>query len=234
VEMQWFIAKVSSDSEWQIRTDYNRVHPPLEIKGVRPAETAEDTTEHAGGGTYVAGYTGYTAPYTPAPYSSSSAYPQSSQQGMYDHAPESHSTSADGYTNSYFPASSSNTGYSSGSYGSGGAAYNTADTSTAAGGYGTSDYYAGGHASSQTTTGYETRELHSVPEGQEQWGNPRQEEQTDRRGHGQGRKKRQDQEPEPRDQSRRRRGDPEHNPEPEEEDYPEEPTVPPGDDDLYD
>jgi hypothetical protein len=162
--MQWFIGKISSDSEWQIRTDYNRVHPPLEIKGVRPADTADDTTEHTGGGTYGSSYSGYTAPYASAtsytaPYSSSSAYPQSSEQGTYERTPESQGT--------YFPASSSNTSYSAGTYGSGGAAYNTAGTSTAAGGYGTSDYYTGGHASSHTATGYETRELHPVAEGQD-------------------------------------------------------------------
>lgn len=171
MEMQWFIGKISSDSEWQIRTDYNRVHPPLEIKGVRPADTADDTTEHTGGGTHGSNYSGYTTyasatSYT-APYSSSSAYPQSSEQGTYERTPESHGTSAEGYTNRYFPASSSNTGWSAGSYGSGGAAYNTADTSTPAGGYGKSDYYPSGHASSHTATGYETRELHPVAEGQD-------------------------------------------------------------------
>ena len=170
MEMQWFIGKISSDSEWQIRTDYNRVHPPLEIKGVRPADTADDTTEHTGGGTYGSSYSGY--PYASAtsytaPYSSSSAYPQSSEQGTYERAPESHGTSAEGYTNQYFPASSSNTGWSAGSYGSGGAAYNTADTSTTAGGYGKSDYYTSGRASSHTATGYEARELHPVAEGQD-------------------------------------------------------------------
>ncbi|KAH8752618.1 hypothetical protein BGZ57DRAFT_912532 [Hyaloscypha finlandica] len=45
----WFIGKVSSDSEWQVRTDYNRVHPPLEIKGVRPADTLDDTYYATGG-----------------------------------------------------------------------------------------------------------------------------------------------------------------------------------------
>ena len=44
----WFIGKISSGSEWQIRTDYNRIHPPLEIKGVRPSDTPDDTYEHAG------------------------------------------------------------------------------------------------------------------------------------------------------------------------------------------
>jgi hypothetical protein len=238
VEMQWFIGKVSSDSEWQIRTDYNRVHPPLEIKGVRPADTADDTTEHTGGGTYGTGYPGYTAPYTSAtyttPYGSSSAYTQSSGQSTYEHPPESHGNTAEGYTNPYFPASSPNTSYSTPSYNSDGAAYNTAGTSTTMGEYGTSDYYASGHASSHTATGYEHRELHPVDEGQEQRENPRPEEQPDKRGHGQSRRKRQDPEPATRDQSRRRRGDPEHYPEPEEKDYYEEPAPPPGDDDLYD
>ncbi|KAH8751896.1 hypothetical protein BGZ57DRAFT_728116, partial [Hyaloscypha finlandica] len=35
----WFIGKVSADSEWQVRTGYNRVHPPLEIKAERPSDT---------------------------------------------------------------------------------------------------------------------------------------------------------------------------------------------------
>jgi hypothetical protein len=32
----WFIGKVHADSEWQLRTDYNRVHTPLEVTGAKP------------------------------------------------------------------------------------------------------------------------------------------------------------------------------------------------------
>ncbi|KAE9369934.1 hypothetical protein N431DRAFT_305378, partial [Stipitochalara longipes BDJ] len=73
----WFIGKVSSDSEWQIRTDYNRVHPSLMLKD--------------GGGGYSPGYSGggvtsassYTASYhspspsygeTPGSYGGSTSY----------------------------------------------------------------------------------------------------------------------------------------------------------------
>jgi hypothetical protein len=38
----WFIGKISSDSEWQIRSDYNRIHPPLDIKGVPAPETPDN------------------------------------------------------------------------------------------------------------------------------------------------------------------------------------------------
>ncbi|KAH8762311.1 hypothetical protein F5882DRAFT_522842 [Hyaloscypha sp. PMI_1271] len=49
----WFIGKIHADSEWQVRTDYNRVNPPLEIKGSRPSGTAvDDASEHQRGAEY--------------------------------------------------------------------------------------------------------------------------------------------------------------------------------------
>ena len=39
----WFIGKVSSDSEWQLSTDYNRIHPPLENEGVPAPNTSDNT-----------------------------------------------------------------------------------------------------------------------------------------------------------------------------------------------
>jgi hypothetical protein len=91
----WFIGKVSADSEWQVRTDYNRVHPPLEIKeGVRPSDTVvDDASEHqreaeyGSASMYRSGYISPTAPYT-APYGPSLAYSQSPEHGKDEHAEE--------------------------------------------------------------------------------------------------------------------------------------------------
>jgi hypothetical protein len=75
----WFIGKVSSDSEWQIRTDYNRIHPPLEIKGVRPSDTPGDTYEHAGSATdYATGGGSASADYYSSGSSSGTYYGRSS------------------------------------------------------------------------------------------------------------------------------------------------------------
>jgi hypothetical protein len=38
----WFIGSIFSDFEWQLRTDYNRIHPPLEIKGFSPPGMSDD------------------------------------------------------------------------------------------------------------------------------------------------------------------------------------------------
>ncbi|KAN0102260.1 hypothetical protein V8E51_012770 [Hyaloscypha variabilis] len=37
----WFIGRVSSESEWQVRTDYNRVHPPLETREIYSSHTSD-------------------------------------------------------------------------------------------------------------------------------------------------------------------------------------------------
>jgi hypothetical protein len=51
----WFIGKISSDSEWQLRTDYNKVQPPLEIKGYRPPYMTGDAEDNADIYTYKEG-----------------------------------------------------------------------------------------------------------------------------------------------------------------------------------
>jgi Family of unknown function (DUF6590) len=61
-----FIRKISSESERRIRKDYNRVHPPLEIKG--SPDTPDNTNGHA-----------QTYEITPAFYGSPYAAPCASQ-----------------------------------------------------------------------------------------------------------------------------------------------------------
>ncbi|KAH7416798.1 hypothetical protein BKA64DRAFT_636196 [Cadophora sp. MPI-SDFR-AT-0126] len=48
----WFIGKVHEDSEWTLSTDYNRVHPLLQPRGVPPEEQTNTAVPHAGGGSY--------------------------------------------------------------------------------------------------------------------------------------------------------------------------------------
>ncbi|KAN0095172.1 hypothetical protein V8E51_015883 [Hyaloscypha variabilis] len=219
----WFIGRVSSDSEWQIRTDYNRVHPPLEVKGVQPPhDTPEDTYEYAGGGTGTSGYgpsyQGYAASYAGS-YAANPAYPAATGNAQYSASytapqPTSGHTAygspqGGGYAastgtthNPYFPASSNyqaptdthSTGYSTGHYGSSEGQYSTPGTSTSPGSYGSGGYQG------SSSHAYERHDLGDVDEIEEE-------------------------QPQRREPSRRRRrdGDPEH-----EED--------PGDDnnDLYD
>jgi hypothetical protein len=40
----WFIGKVEKGSEWQLKTDYNRIHPPLDTRGLPPS-FSEDISE---------------------------------------------------------------------------------------------------------------------------------------------------------------------------------------------
>jgi hypothetical protein len=62
----WFIGKVHSRSEWQLGADYNRVHPPLEPRGIPPDDRADNDGYHGGNG----------SGYYPSTYSTgSSAYP---------------------------------------------------------------------------------------------------------------------------------------------------------------
>ena len=125
--IQWFIGKVSSDSEWQIRTDYNRVHPPLEIRGVRPPDTPDDTYEYAQGGsgsaytstsTYTSSYgtPAYPAASSSAGYSATPAYDTVlTFPGTYGPLTEGADGSASPrrYSTSSFPAP----GYGNGTYG---------------------------------------------------------------------------------------------------------------------
>ena len=48
----WFIGKVHEDSQWILSTDYNRVHPLLQPRGVPPEEQNSTTVTHAQGGSY--------------------------------------------------------------------------------------------------------------------------------------------------------------------------------------
>lgn len=155
---------MSSDSEWQIRTDYNRVHPPLEIKGVPPADIPEDTYEHAQGGTRGSYYPYESGSYPSASYPSSSSYPQttsyaSSATGYstapstsYDmhetipeeqHEQESSSATYPPYgspnASANAPYGDSSTGYDAGTYAASATAYAEPST-TAAGGYGSGAY----------------------------------------------------------------------------------------------
>jgi len=155
---------VSSDSEWQIRTDYNRVHPPLEIKGVPPADVPEDTFEHVHGGNR-GGYSSYGAgSYPSASYSSGSSYPQtasyaSSATGYstapstsydvhgtipeHEHEQESSSATYPSYgspiASANAPYGDSSTGYDAGAYAASPTAYAGPGT-TAAGAYGSGTY----------------------------------------------------------------------------------------------
>jgi hypothetical protein len=86
----WFIGKISSDSEWQIRTDYNRVHPPLEIKGVRPPDIPDDTYEHVAsaidyttGGGYSASAGYYSGGSSGGTYNGGSSYPSTATYDAY-------------------------------------------------------------------------------------------------------------------------------------------------------
>jgi hypothetical protein len=116
----WFIGKISSDSEWQIRTDYNRVHPPLEIKGVRPPDTPDDTYEHAASATDYTTGGGYSA--------SAGYYSGGSSGGTYNGG--SYPTTA---TYDTYPSSSYGPSYGSHSSGSSYADY-TASQQTPYGG----------------------------------------------------------------------------------------------------
>jgi hypothetical protein len=138
----WFIGKIHADFEWKVRTDYNRVHPPLEIKAERPSDTVvDDASEHQGGAAnetasiYRSGYTSHTDPNaTPPGYSP--AYSQSPELGKYEHAEEGSSVSAGKYANPYFPVSSSYQSQASFAYTSTGV-YGSSDSSRyATAGYG--------------------------------------------------------------------------------------------------
>ncbi|PMD49670.1 uncharacterized protein K444DRAFT_576831 [Hyaloscypha bicolor E] len=92
----WFIGKVSADSEWQIRTDFNRVHPPLAIKGVKPSDEP-DIFNHNFPATYGSsdGYATYqkashtTYGYSAAnPYTSAATNTQVSPSGVYGSSAE--------------------------------------------------------------------------------------------------------------------------------------------------
>jgi hypothetical protein len=108
----WFIGKVSSDSEWQIKTDYNRVHPPLETRGIYSSHTSDR-------GDSGPSYDGYRSPNF---YGSSTSYgpaypttgtPSSTYGPPQGYGEASVQPSAN-YTNPYYNSSQ---GASQGSYG---------------------------------------------------------------------------------------------------------------------
>jgi hypothetical protein len=105
----WFIGKIARDSERQIRTDYNRIHPPLEIKGVRPSDTPSDTYQHAGS---VTDYTTGGGSSASADYYSGS----SSSSGTY-YGRSSNAATATYPSSSYGPSYGLNPSYGGG-YGS--------------------------------------------------------------------------------------------------------------------
>lgn len=104
----WFIGKVSSDSEWQIRSDHNRIHPVPDIKGFPAPETPDNTHRSSAATTNYAidgGSSGYPVsnPYYGSSYSMGSA-----NTGYYDNgSSDAHRTSYDD------PALSSGSSYSS-------------------------------------------------------------------------------------------------------------------------
>ncbi|PMD40903.1 hypothetical protein L207DRAFT_347188 [Hyaloscypha variabilis F] len=153
----WFIGKVSSDSEWQIRTDYNRVHPPLDLRGLQPPPDGQDELfDYAGGGAagteYATSYAGYTTPYA-SPYTSNTAYPAAS-----GNVP---------YTASYATAQPSSGHDTYGSPHEGGYATSTSTTHNP---YfpASSTYQAPGESHGSSSQTYERRELGDVDEKEEE------------------------------------------------------------------
>ncbi len=157
---------MSSDSEWQIRTDYNRVHPPLEIKGVPPADIPEDTYEYAQGGTRGGYYPYDSGSYQSASYSSGSSYPSTTSytpapaatsyskatstsydvhETIPEHEHEQESSSAtylsygSPITSGNAPYGDSSTGYDASAYAASSTAY-AEPSKTAAGEYGPGAY----------------------------------------------------------------------------------------------
>jgi hypothetical protein len=133
----WFIGKVSSDSEWQIRSDHNRIHPDLDIKGFPAPETPDNTHRSSAATTNYAidgGSSGYPVS---NPYYGSSYSMGSDNTGYYD------SGSSDAHRTSYDdPAFSSRTSYPSQPL------YGTSGTS-----YDRQEYYAGGYESQGPVNG---------------------------------------------------------------------------------
>jgi hypothetical protein len=120
----WFIGKVSSDSEWQIRTDYNRIHPPLEIKGVPAPEMPDNTYRSSAVATnYAIG--GGSAAYPESSTSYGSSYSMGSQNAVYhDSGSDTRKTSNDDPLPYDYPAPSSGSSYPSQTlYGTSGSSY---------------------------------------------------------------------------------------------------------------
>jgi hypothetical protein len=120
----WFIGKVSSDSEWQIRTDYNRIHPPLEIKGVPAPEMPDNTYRSSAVATnYAIG--GGSAAYPESSTSYGSSYSMGSQNAVYhDSGSDTRKTSNDDPLPYDDPAPSSGSSYPSQTlYGTSGSSY---------------------------------------------------------------------------------------------------------------
>ena len=95
----WFIGRISSDSEWRLRTDFNKVHSPLEIKGYRPPDMTDDAEDDAEDNAEAYTYNlapTYTDPYYQQPVESEYRGANSSSQ----------------YMTAYLPSPESATGYS--------------------------------------------------------------------------------------------------------------------------
>ncbi|PMD40857.1 hypothetical protein L207DRAFT_346681 [Hyaloscypha variabilis F] len=153
----WFIGRISSDSEWQLRTDYNRIHPPLEVKGCSPA-TLDDVDLLNPPLGYPGAY--FSSPNLVSTYPSTHALDNnvstSSADYNVDRSTEYSSTGE--HAEPSFPARSPDAGYGTSSYPgypSGGATYNSAV------------YGPGGHYGSNSTgyrSSYLLQDLHPVVE----------------------------------------------------------------------
>ncbi|KAN0095215.1 hypothetical protein V8E51_015926 [Hyaloscypha variabilis] len=142
----WFIGSISSDSEWQLRTDYNRVHPPLDVAECYPPDDLEDSDLHTSyRGTAVPHYSRdyFGAPNLastyPSTYTSDQNASASSADGNAHRSIEYRSTGD--YAKPLFPASSSYADYGTSSYPSGGTTNNPPSTSSSSASYGPGGYY---------------------------------------------------------------------------------------------
>lgn len=91
----WFIGKISDGSEWQFKTDYNRIHPALDVKGV-PSSEAPDKTYRSPAATNYYAIGGGSSAYPGSSTYYGSSYSMGSQNtAYYDSGSGARSTSND-------------------------------------------------------------------------------------------------------------------------------------------